>query len=616
MQSYVSDYLELAKRVYLDALLHCVAEVSNRDLETIRSRVQTQGLSFLTITLPNFCSDFEKSLELGYVDSTFFPYFRKNGAIPAFLQGLLSRVFDKETGRISDYETPHQKTRTIATIESIRQICLSFKKTKSDCTPKRVRKTLDGFVATEHELSTFQLPTESRDEFNHVSFMLWNRIISRLRVDMLVPRHGPGNTAERLSPNGKYRWRVWHDRLEPYFPLIDSAYPISIGQVVDDSEELNLVSIVAEDLEQPSRVVPVPKTLKGPRIIAIEPCCMQYTQQSVKDLLYRVLEHNPLTRGHINFCDQSKNQRLAMTSSHDGQFVTIDLKDASDRVPRSLALELFSTNPVLLECIDACRSKRAALPDGRIVNLEKFASMGNALCFPVEAMYFFTLCVMALLKNRNLPVSYATCYQVARDVYVYGDDLIVPTDDATAVFDYLHRYNCKVNDRKTFYRGKFRESCGVDAYDGVEVTPTYITRVPPKNRRDASELISWVATANHFYKKGYYNTSQYMFQHVEGILGPLPYVSENSGVLGRNYNGPTPQSLKRTSRRYHALEIRAWVPSPVYLHDPLDGYAALFKSLEKLSRLKTLNEPRDRKPLERSVLHGAATLKRRWVLAI
>jgi len=61
MKSNVSDFLELARRIYEDACLHCVAKVSKRDLKTIRSRVRKQGLSFLTIALPDFCADFERS---------------------------------------------------------------------------------------------------------------------------------------------------------------------------------------------------------------------------------------------------------------------------------------------------------------------------------------------------------------------------------------------------------------------------------------------------------------------------------------------------------------------------------------------------------------------------
>jgi len=611
MKSYVSDYLELAERIYTDACSHCVAEVSKRDLRTIRSRVQKQGISFLTITLPDFCSDFEKSLEQGLVDPTLFRYFRKSGAIPAFLQDMLGRIFDKETGRILNDVNPQQISSTVG---SVRQVCLAFKKTKLPCDPRRVRKAIEGFVQIEHDLSLFQLPNEDASEFKDVSFMLWSRYISRIRVDMFAPRHGPGNTAERYSPNGKWRWRVWHDRLEPYFPFIGCGLPLlSSTETLVEERVLQEVTFVLEDGEQPSRVVDVPKTMRGPRIIAIEPCCMQYTQQAVKDVLYDVLQRNTLTGGHVNFDDQSVNQSLAMSSSRDGRFATIDLSEASDRVPRSLALQMFDSNPDLRDAIDACRSKRATLPDGRTVYLEKFASMGNALCFPVESMYFYTICVAALLKFHNLPVSRATIEQVAQDVYVYGDDIIVPADAATVVFDYLQKYNCKVNSRKTFYRGFFRESCGVDAYNGTDVTPVYITRVPPKNRRDASSLISYTAAANHFWKRGYWHTSALLFRKVEKILGKLPHINEDSGVLGKKFWGHTDKSLIRRSRRYQDVEIHSWVPSQVFRDDYLDGLPALFKSLDKLDKLKDPTSPRDKKPLERSVLHGAATLKRRWV---
>jgi hypothetical protein len=169
------------------------------------------------------------------------------------------------------------------------------------------------------------------------------------------------------------------------------------------------------------------------------------------------------------------------------------------------------------------------MPDGTIVGpLEKFASMGSALCFPVEAMYFYTCCVLALLKRHNLPVSRSNILHVRRLLYVYGDDIIVPSTDAVFVLDYLQRYNCKVNATKSFWTGKFRESCGVDAYDGKVVSPTYIGTLPPKNKRQPERLISWTATANLFYKRGYWRTAQLLFNYVEAVLGPLPYLSETS----------------------------------------------------------------------------------------
>jgi hypothetical protein len=359
---------------------------------------------------------------------------------------------------------------------------------------------------------------------------------------------------------------------------------------------------------------------------------MQYAQQGIRSIIYDLLESYELTAGHINFRDQSVNQNQAISGSIDGQLATIDLSDASDRVPRDLALEMFRAYPEFQGAIDACRSTKAELPDGRIIGpLRKFASMGSALCFPVESMYFYTICVAALLRNRKLSVSRRNVYSVTRDIYVYGDDLIVPVNDAGTVLEYLQKYNCKVNTRKSFWSGNFRESCGVDAYRGKQVTPVYIRRQRPENRRQASELISWSRTANLFFKKGYYRTAEFMHTMCERVIGLYPDVPDTSSALGRTYPVGSDSHI-RMNRCTQSLEIKAWVPTPVYRIDKLEGYAALMKSFLKLGIRKDPIVVRnvllegaswqqdipvvdDPLHLERSALYGAVTLKLRWVRA-
>lgn len=630
MKSDVSDHLEIVQAVYIDACAKCIADVSDlRDLNTIRSRVKDEGLSFLTITLPEFCRDFERSLATGCIDSSQFRMFRKSGSIPAFLQGMISLIFDRETGRIYDESSIYYNDHPIL-VDSVRQICLTFKKMELDCTQERVQAAITNFTAIEHELQSFSASEEDIQEFSRVSSVLWDNLVHSLCYDKLLPRHGPGATAERISGNQKYHWRYWYERLELYFPIVDRGYSIS----VHDAKELEEVTFVPELSELPVRVVTVPKTLKAPRIIAIEPVCMQYTQQAVRGLLQEAIEHDDCTKGHVNFRDQSVNQRLAMISSSRGHLATVDLSDASDRVSRDLALVMFRANPDIQDLIDACRSTSAILPSGEIISpLRKFASMGSALCFPIESMYFYTICVAALLKVKNLPVTFANCFAVSRDVHVYGDDIVIPVAYAKTVLEYLQKYNCKVNPNKTFVSGCFRESCGVDAFRGELVTPTYLRRERPKNRRQVQRLISWVATANLFYKRGYWRTAQLLWKSVERIIGPLPYVSENSSALGRiSYLGY--RSVGRWNRKLQRFEIKALVPSPVYRTDKLEGYAALAKCLLRLEAgkaslvesdpfvvtLKRLMGENTRpivdldvKHLERSALYGAVALKLRWV---
>lgn len=612
MKSNVSDYLEMAQHIYIDAIAKCIADVSDlRDLETLRSRVEDEGVSFLTITLPRFCLDFERSLAEGHIGRNAFPNFRKNGSHPAFLQGMIGRIFDRETGRIYDESNSDFVRDFPILVDGVRQICLAFKKLELPCSSERTAEAFANFIAIEQSFETFSISEQDHREFSRVSSVLWDNCLADLQPLQFIPRHGPGATAERVSGNQKYAWKLWHDRLEPYFPIIDTAYTMS----AKDSEEFELVTIVSQEQEQPVRVTPVPKTLKGPRIIAIEPCCMQYAQQAIRRELYSRIESSELTKGHVNFRDQSVNQKLALMSSKTGQLATIDLSDASDRVPRSLALEMFSANPDLRDSIDACRSTKAEMPDGSIIGpLNKFASMGSALCFPVESMYFYTICVAALLREHGLPVSRANVFRVSRDVYVYGDDIVVPSTNAITVLDYLQKYNCKVNNSKTFVTGRFRESCGVDAYDGELVTPVYLRKERPKNRHQASELVSWVATANLFYLKGYWRTADHIYKRCEQIIGPLPYVSPESSGLGRvSYLGF--RSVERWNRRLQRFEVKAWVPSPVYRSDRIDGYSALKKSLLRLESNPLGEDSMSLDPLhlERSALHGAVSLKRRWV---
>lgn len=608
MKSIVSDLIELARLVYTDACAKCIADVSDeRDLITLRSRVVKEGLSFLTITLPDFANDFERSLANQRIDSMSFRSFRKDKAIPSFLKGMLSQLFDKESGRLYDKDR-NCDGNTSGIVECVRQICLTFKKLEIDCRPEMVDNAIASFVTTEHELSEFSLPGSDINDFCHVSDLVWGDAMASISLSNFIPRHGPGATSERVSGNQKFNWKYWFDRLEPFFPLVDSAYTYSaLG-----SEELEKVTIITEDQEFPVRVTPVPKTQKGPRIIAIEPCCMQYAQQAIRSVLYRKIASSKVAGGHVNFRDQSVNQRLALDASRSGQLATIDLSEASDRVPLDLAMRMFDRNPDLRDAILACRSTQAELPSGVKLPLLKFASMGSALCFPIESMYFYTICIVALLRSRDLPITRSNVFYVSREVFVYGDDIIVPVDDAIAVFDYLQKYNCKVNVRKSFVSGNFRESCGMDAYRGYPVTPVYLRKLIPESRRQADRIISWIKTADLFYRKGYWRASAFLYKKCEKHLGVLPYVSDTSPALGR-YSFLGFRSANRWNDRFQRLEVRAWVSEPVYRTDKLEGYAALQKSLSTLSGLSDLYEDRDKKHLERSARHGAVALKRRWV---
>jgi len=609
MKSHESDLLGLATCIYYDAVAKCSAIPDERDLETMRSRHRYEGDAFFCITLPAFGKDFDLCLDQGRVVPTAFRQFRKAGAIPSFLKGMLGLVFNLTTGDL--HERPD-----IGSIEGVRQIAYTFKKLDRPYSPQKAASAIRVFIEDEHGFCESEMDPGDFAEFSEVSRVMWRNSLGDILPFSLLPKHGPGATADKLSGNRKYALKRWHQRLEGYFPLLHNVFP---NENAYESSEYDDIVDVPFDEEQPVKVTLVPKDSKGPRIIAVEPTCMQYAQQAIARALVQRLETLKLTKGHINFTDQTVNQRLAIKSSIDGSSATLDLSSASDRVPRDLALSMFDSNPDLKGAIEACRSTRAELPDKTILSLKKFASMGSALCFPVESMYFYTLCVLGLLKSRKLLVTDNNVFRVSRLVYVYGDDIIIPVSDADIVRATLQKYYCKVNATKSFWTGRFRESCGVDAYSGYVVTPTYVRCDRPMNKQSASALISWVQTSNLLWKKGYWRASSHMMEKCESILGPLPFVADTcAGLCKQTFQGWETVGIRDPDpeKRYHASFVKMWIPTPVYRTDILDGFAALTKCLLKLeSSLPNDDEMfGSERHLRITARHGFVTLKRRWSL--
>lgn len=605
MKSHEQDLLTVCEIILQDMTAKCYQPLASmtRDFMQIKKRVTHEGLSFLTITLPNFGKDFERCLSAGSVTSRHFPGWKRWRCLPAFLQGFTKLVFDAGTGRLLD-------NPDIAAIEGIRQLAYTFKKLSLPCTPERERMALSGFKEVERFLSRTMLP-RNINLFIKVSDLLWGNIFTeRYDSQDYIPKHGPGQTAEYISGNRKYTHRSWYERLEPFFPS-DSYLMSCVSQLFDSTDGIENVHFVEEERELPVRIVTVPKTLKGPRIIAIEPVCMQYAQQALASYIIKKLETSSPTAGHINFTDQTVNQKLAISASSDRKKATLDLSEASDRVPLSLVTTMLDCNPDLRDAILSCRSSAAQMPGGEIIHLKKFASMGSALCFPIEAMYFYTVILVSLFEKHDLPVTLRNMNILSRNVYVYGDDIIIPIEEVDSVIDTLADYYCKVNAAKSFWTGKFRESCGMDAFDGECVTPTYLRRLHPNDRGDTSALISWIATSNLFYQRGYWKTASYMKDVVEGLLGKLPVVLDTSPGVGwisyqRGYQ------FDRWSRKLHRFEVSTYVVSPVYQRDPLDGWSALLKfflNAERRSYSDLLSA--DSKHLSRSPRSGTSSMKRR-----
>lgn len=576
-----------------------------RDLVTLKSRAEHEGISFFTITLPEFASSFETCLEHSRVVPTAFVGWRKTGCLPSFLRGFTELVFD-QAGRIRNDEI------SITAVYAVRQICRFAKKVNMSCAPKRERKAFLRFRDLEHSLRNDPLPrtTERYRHFVDTCSVVWGEVLGReYNTFTSVPRHGPGATAEMISGNQKFHFKTWPKRLERSFPFTEFGMS-SLNSLDDPENELEKVRFLDVHDELPVRVIGVPKTSKTPRIIAIEPVAMQYAQQSIARELMRRLEENPLTRHSIRFTDQSVNQHFAISSSLDRSHSTIDLSDASDRVFASGVYDMLKCNPDLLRAIFHCRTKRANVPGVGIVPLYKFASMGSALCFPIESMYFYSILVHSLLWSRGLPPTRSAILKWARRIHIYGDDIIVPADETDTVLDGLAFFKCKVNTSKSFRSGQFRESCGADAFRGVDVTPVYLRRMRPSSRRDSAGILSWVATSNLLHKFGCWRTAQCMKNHIESMLGKLPIIgAESPGIGWTSFLGCPPSGV--WCIHHHKPIVYTYKIRVKREADVLDGYPALLKFFVTNHSLK--RPVTSREHLASSVRHGAVSRKRQWV---
>ena len=588
---------------------------ATQDLKTVQCRYEHEGTSFLTISLPAFGKDFERSLELGQVDRSLFQGFSWKGRLPRFLGGFTGQVFDRASGRLLDEPS-------VDAILAVRQLTLLVSKLFLPCSDARTEEAMRQFVKCEQDVreADERRTTIDLDRFRRMSALLLGDLLTvvdrKVYYGEVVPKHGPGATADRLVGNGKFTQNSWPARLEKVFSSSDFLIPNY--RYYDDLEQVN---ILEPEAELPVKVISVPKTQKTPRIIAIEPTAMQYAQQSIWEAILDTFETgDPLSPKSatrrirrlwkmISFTDQEPNRLLAMEGSRDGSLATLDLSEASDRVSNELVRTMLAPWPHLQRAVDACRSRSARVPGHGIIPLAKFASMGSALCFPMEAMVFLTLVFMGIEQELNRPLEREDIVLLSRQVRVFGDDIIVPRDYVYSVIRTLEHFGAKVNVRKSFWNGKFRESCGQDCYAGHDVNIVKVRQHFPSSPRDATGVAALVELRNQFYLAGYWQTTRWLDSRIRKVIKYFPTVLETSPVLGRvSFLGYESQ---RECDKLHIPLVKGWVVKATLPRNPVDGPPALLKFF-----LKRGVEPSfDKEHLERSG-RPEVRIKLRWSSAI
>ena len=539
-----------------------------RDEAYALSRIENEGLAFLTITLPRFEKDFLRSISLGRVASDSFVGFKRKRGLPCFLWGFLSRVFNSD-GSLQPNVDPR-------VVKHVRQILLLLSKVEYPVSALRNEQAIAAYVETDRGLP--ELPDELLNEFERCASILLGDYLrsveSKIWSRSWLPRHSGGALATKETPNGRWGNTTWTERLQDVIPYWDDLLIIPSEDPVD-------VSVLTEEQEPPAKLVLVPKTMKGPRVIVEEPCHMQYVQQGVFHVMSEVLRESRYSAlaGSFSWASQDRNRDLARLGSIDGSYATIDLSEASDRVSLQLVDRLLASSRYLRQVVMAARSRKVKLPDGSVIDINKFASMGSSLCFPIESMVFYVIAEMGK-ASVDAVVPSARRMRPSGRVRVYGDDIIVPQAAVHQVLTLLEAYGLKVNVDKTFSTGNFRESCGSDWYRGQDVSVFRLRHPMPIGPKQLELLRCAIAFHNTVYDSGWFRLADEVRQILLGIRPFIPRVPVGTRAHGLySWEGPF---VTRTNPKLHRKEYKVLSFLEEKPSDRLSGYGALKKSLTML----------------------------------
>lgn len=486
----------------------------------------------------------------------------------------------------------------VTAIFFIRQWLLMAKKLEVACSEDRVEATLTGYLEIDSRLPDHHPDTWDQDDpiwIRRLGHPLWGRpqplaqsdfgfpksdladdvdwalyrsICDRLRSSIGVfdpwsarPKHGRGAVAD-VKPGLKYEFKNWPRKLQQLFPWDYFASPDLGYYRCDSGTEPN-------EVEYPSVVLCVPKTQKGPRIICKEPIAHQWMQGAIERFLVKRFNETAIGIS-INIQNQVLSQNAAMDASACGETSTVDLSNASDRISTRLVEYLFNgggSDTSILDALHATRSRLYIMPDGTMHKFRKFAPAGSACTFPVQSLLFLSLAILAVCQTRGLGAQ--DWIRVLPQIRVYGDDIIIPTDAIPVLYRVLETCGLKVNKSKSYTTGFFRESCGMDAYLGQDVTPAYVVHLYSVSNPES--LQATVDSANNLFMKGLWHTSEALLKTVpvkERKLIPVRAMSPDLVTGGKatgsvslaSYCGDSVSHLSlRFNDYYHRWESRCIV---------------------------------------------------------
>lgn len=577
---------ELVKALYRGLILDiCTAYPGDtrslqRDLHRLEVNVDRLGHYFYSLDMPRICASFRLAMEYGHIGKLYGVNHCKllrGTCYPLLFNSLWARVFDRSGDIKSDPDT--------TAIFFLHELLLVFKKIDGSCDESTDKEVVDEFFKQESQLRIPSL-NWNVDEFSpdrdlHLrdgdcgrcddltdelfpsngNALVDPRLaetaqrvadtvfasFSRFDPEREQCRHGPGAVSDMARGDDKYRFRHWPERLDRLFAY-DAHGTIGLAEPA---------SFV--DHEHPAKLICVPKDARGPRLIASEPSYLQFAQQNINAFLRKEIGNSCIGPA-IRFTDQSFSQEWAISSSIDKSHATVDLKSASDLLSLWAIERILRKSPSLLSAIYHTRSRY--LTDGsNTIFIRKVAPMGNAYIFPLQTAVYTILSIAALyvIDGRDR-VTLKGIRKYAREVRVFGDDIIIPRRAYGCLVSLLSIVGLQVNTSKSFSEGNFREACGIDAYSGSDVTPVYVKAVPSSESPES--VVSTVECVNNLRRRGLYNMSMALRSLIPRMYAKhIPEVVRGSGAFGFQVSLPGPfQGRSRYNRDLQRMEFKTIAP--------------------------------------------------------
>lgn len=408
--------------------------------------------------------------------------------------------------------------------------------------PTALRK----WVRVEERLSSLELDQSTLNLLRKIVHV----ILDDTKLTHFMGKHGPGAVAGK--PRGyvaKSANLYMSPKLRRFWERSPLLRDIPREEIAYISENYRDPSDVSDQLAPYySELDFVAKNNTSLRTICKESASVMLPQQHIREDLTARIE-NGLAGIFIKIADQSRNRHLALVASDSLELDTLDLEHSSDSVTWELVLKTFPVD--LLHGLSATRSIYVKVPDGpnlkksKLVRVHKFAPMGSAVCFPVQSIIFCAVSILAYAlydTDFNIPDDFDfkafVMKAISKDhrglakyhtLGVYGDDIITDRRTSEIVISLLQSLGFVVNESKSFIGGvRFRESCGMFALGGKDVTPLVFKMKPlrwnpvkKEGQHDVASLSSICALANRAGDYGYRRLQSHLI-HVALEYGAKP----------------------------------------------------------------------------------------------